>query len=181
MAGDIVSSKRAFQGKLINVRIDRVRDKRGREWDREIVERGPACAIVALDPEGRVVLVRQWRPAIDRELLEIPAGHKDGGEDPADCARRELEEETGLVADRVEFLAHFYPSPGFVTEYTSVYLAEKTRAGTTHLDPGEEVEVELLSVDDALARALDGRLEDAKTLVGLLAYAQRRTRAPTDK
>ena len=151
-----------YDGKQIDVVVE--------EWagrEREIVRHPGACAIVAVDDDGHVYLVRQTREPARRELLELPAGTLEEGEEPLETARRELEEEVGLVGGRWRELATFYSTPGFCDERVHEFLAEGVRAGgARNLDQGEDVEVVRWSADDLASRV--GELEDAKTLAGLL-------------
>lgn len=163
------STRRVFDGGLITVEVER--------WpsgDREVVHHPGACAVVALAPAGEVILVRQLREAVRRPLLEIPAGIFDvAGEDGAGCAARELLEETGYRAARVEPLATIYTSPGFADERIELFLAEAEpgRGG------GEDgVEVVIMPAERALRAVDDGEIVDAKTVVGLLMLAQRLAR-----
>lgn len=157
----------AWEGELFDVVVERWKGD-----DREIVEHTGSVAIVAVDAEGRVVLVRQFREAAGATLLELPAGVIDEGEQPEEAAKRELQEETGLRGGRWRLLRSLHPSPGFLREPVSVFLAEELEEGERNLDNGEEVELVRLTpeeVEDELTR-----LEDAKTLVGLLLYVRAR-------
>ena len=135
---------------------------------REVVRHHGGAGVVAV-VDGRICLVRQYRVALGRMTLEIPAGKVDPGEDRAACAARELTEETGLVAERLELLVESYGAPGFTDEHTSVYFAHGLSRGSAHPDEGELVGVIWLSVDDALAAIRAGLIDDAKTVEGLLA------------
>ena len=119
--------------------------------------------------DGRVCLVRQWRVALGRMTLEIPAGKVDGDEPRDVCAARELTEETGLVAERLEHLAESYGAPGFTDEHTSVYLAHGLAQGPARPDEGELVNVVWVPLEDALEAIRAGLLDDAKTVTGILA------------
>jgi ADP-ribose pyrophosphatase len=134
----------------------------------EIADTPDAVAIVALDAEGRIVLVRQRRVATGTKLLELPAGLIDEGETPIETARRELREETGLRGGRWRELAAFWTSPGFSTERVTVFAAAGLEEGEPEPDEGEELEVVRWSLTEVEARI--GELEDATTLVGLLLY-----------
>jgi ADP-ribose pyrophosphatase len=142
----------------------------------EIVEHAGGAAVVALDGDGNVLLVRQARPAVGAALLELPAGLVDAGEQPIDCARRELEEETGYTCDHLEPLARFYSSPGFCTELLHVFAASGLRECATTPDEEEELELVRMPLEQAIDLVLNGEISDAKTITGLLAY-QRRSRA----
>jgi ADP-ribose pyrophosphatase len=165
------SSREAFRGRLIRVEVDR--------WpsgEREVVHHPGACAVVARTPRGTVLLVRQFREAVRRELLEIPAGIYDvDGEGGAECAARELLEETGHRTTHIEPLGSIYTSPGFADERIDLFSAEaaEERDGP----PEDGVEMVELSFEEALAAVDDGRIQDAKSVCGLLLVRFRRERA----
>lgn len=167
-------SRTIYAGRVVTLRLDAVPGPDGKPRQREIVEHAPAAAVVAVDAEDRVLLVRQHRPAVGDDLLEIPAGLVDDGETPEAAARRELEEETGLRTNSLTPLARFYSSAGFCTEELHVFLASDLHAGEANLDPGEDVEVVWLPLTQVREMLTRQDLRDAKTLVGLLAYLQRR-------
>lgn len=158
-------ARTAYEGKMLGLTVERW----GRE-DREIVERADSVAIVPVDQEGRIVLVRQFREAARRALLELPAGTVDEGEEPIDTAKRELREETGLHGGRWHAGPVFYTTPGFCRERTHLFFAEELESGEARPNPGEEVEVVRWPVAE-IAGHMD-EVEDGKTLVGLLLYAR---------
>jgi 8-oxo-dGTP pyrophosphatase MutT (NUDIX family) len=158
-----------WQGKLFDV----VRERWG-DAERELAEHGGSVAIVAFDAENRLVLVRQFREAAGYELLELPAGVVDEGEEPLGAAQRELAEETGLRGGRWRELRRVHPSPGFVREPLTLFVAEGLDEGERHLDEGEEVALVRLGAAE-LDDALD-RIEDAKTLAGILLVLRERGR-----
>jgi ADP-ribose pyrophosphatase len=168
------STRRVFRGRLLSVDAER--------WpsgEREVVHHPGACAVVARTADGEVVLVRQFREAVRRPLLEIPAGIFDvAGEDGAGCAAGELLEETGYRAVRLELLASIYTSPGFADERIELFLAEAEREG----QPGEDgIEVVTMPLDQATQAIDDGWIVDAKTVVGLLLAAARGRDAPASR
>ena len=170
MAGEALSSRRIYEGKILNLRLDEVRLADGSTTRREIVEHGACVAIVAVDGEGRLLLVKQPRPATEKELLEIPAGCLEPGEDPADAARRELAEETGFKPQKVERLGGFYSAPGFCTEYLHLYLASGLVPHRLTAEDTDEIEVVKVKPQQALELIRSGAIEDAKSIAGLLRY-----------
>ena len=175
---EVRSSKMAYSGALSNVRVDEVAMPDGDVAEREIVEHDNAVAVVALDDDGKVVLIRHYRHPVGERMLEIPAGKLDvDGEAPADAARRELAEEVGLVAGHLERLIHFHNSAGWSEEATTVYLATDVRSGAApdgFTAQHEEADIEVVRVplDEALAGIDRGDITDAKTVVGLLLTAR---------
>lgn len=167
---ETVSSRRLYEGAVVRLRVDRVRVPSGREAVREVVEHSGAVAIVAVDQEGRVLLVRQHRYPTGRSLLELPAGTLERDEKPEACAARELEEETGFRAGRLQRLGGFFVSPGYSTEYIQAYLATDLTPGSAGGDYDEEIEVLALPLAGVLRLAEAGELEDAKSLAALLLY-----------
>ena len=171
-----VSSERVYEGRVVRLRVDSVRlEPEGRLARREVVDHPGAVAVVAVTGGGEVLLVRQYRYAVGRELLEIPAGTLEPGEQPETCARRELEEETGRQAGSLEPLGAVFTSPGFCSERIHLYLArlEDGPGGRAHPDEDERLVVEVLPFEEALRLALEGRLADAKTVAGLAMAAPR--------
>lgn len=167
-----IETNRLYTGNIINLRRDKVRLPNGREASREVVEHPGAVAIVPINAAGKVVLVRQYRYPTGRTLLEIPAGKLEKGEDPAACAARELEEETGFTAGRLKKLVSFFTTPGFSDEILHVYLAKELCQTAQNLDADEFVEVEAYSFSELKAMIANNAINDAKTLVGLLMAEQ---------
>ena len=128
-----------------------------------------ASAVVALTETGKIVLVRQYRTALDRVTVEIPAGKLDPGEDPLDCARRELREETGFTPGRIRYLTSIASSCGFSDEIIHIYLATQLEFEGASPDDDEFVNVDLVPLTELVDAVLDGKIEDAKTVVGALA------------
>jgi ADP-ribose pyrophosphatase len=167
---ETLSSRRLYEGAVVRLRVDRVRMPSGREVVREVVEHSGAVTIVAVDREGRVLLVRQHRHPTGRSLLELPAGTLDRDEEPEACAARELAEETGFQAGRLQRLGGFFVSPGYCTEYIQVYLATDLEPGNAGGGDEEEIQVLALPLVEVLRLVEAGELEDAKSLAALLLY-----------
>ncbi len=167
-----VSSRRAFSGRLLSLRVDEVELESGRRATREVVEHPGAVAILAWDGE-RLAAVRQWRQAAAADLLEIPAGTREPGESPLESAERELAEECGLRAGRWEEGPSFYTAPGFSTELLTLFLATNLSAVEVAPPEDEALERSWLTLADALAAIDDGRIRDAKSLAGILWLARR--------
>jgi ADP-ribose pyrophosphatase len=142
----------------------------GAEHVREVVRHPGAVSILPVLDDGRICFVRNYRAAVGQTLIELPAGTLEGGEDPLDTARRELAEETGYRAGQLELLARFYMSPGVLDEEMYLYVATALRAGPMALEPGEDIQPLLVERNTALRMVRDGRIRDAKTLIGLLRY-----------
>lgn len=170
---EALSTRRLYDGAVVKLRADRVRMANGHEVTREVVEHSGAVTIVAVDAAGRVLLVSQHRYPTGRALLELPAGTLEPGEDPLACAVRELEEETGFRAGRIERLGGFFVAPGYCTEYIHVYLATNLEPGTPGGDEDEDIEVRPMPLEEVLGFADTGELEDAKSLASLLLYLRR--------
>jgi len=167
---ETLSSRRLYDGAIVKLRVDRVRMASGHETVREVIEHRGAVTIVAVNEEGRVLLVRQHRYPTGRALLELPAGTLDRGEEPEACAARELEEETGFRAGRLQRLGGFYVAPGYSTEYIHAYLATELEPGNVGGDEDEDIQVLALPLAEILRMVETGELEDAKSLAVLLLY-----------
>ena len=176
------SSETIYDGKILHVERWQVTCPNGRTAAREIVVHKGAAAVVPVYPDGTTLLVRQHRVAVDRVTLEIPAGKLDSaGEDPHDCAVRELEEETGLRAGRMTLLTSLLTTPGFCTEKIAIYLAQDLSQGQTHPDEDEFINFERVPFDTLLDRCLSGDLRDGKTVAGVLKVYALRTRKKEEK
>jgi ADP-ribose pyrophosphatase len=147
-----------------------VRTRSGALRPRQIVVHPPAAVILPMLDNERFLMIRNQRVAIDRELLELPAGKVDPGEDPAVCAARELEEETGYRAARIEPLCEFYPSPGILTEKMHAFVARDLHPSQQALEEGEQITVVETTLSQALEWIRERRIEDGKTLVTLMLY-----------
>ena len=173
----IVGERTAWRGRRIAVAVAQVEGPEGDGFEREVVHHPGAVGVVPQHDDGTVTLVRQFRAALGRDLWEVPAGLRDvTGEPPEETARRELAEEVGLRAERLEHLATFHNSPGFSDEAVVVYLATGLAEVPDDRQGVEErhMLVERVRLDDALDMIDDGRITDAKTVIGLLTLARRR-------
>lgn len=166
-----IESKEMYRGRIINLRVDKVSLENGRTATREIVEHPGAVCIAAVKGDNTILFVRQYRKAVEDTLLELPAGKLEKGETPEECARRELMEETGYSADRVDYMLSFYTSPGFANEAIHLFYASGLQPGCDNQDEDEMIELVEIDMDKALEMAASGEIKDAKTLVGVLAAA----------
>ena len=171
----VVGSETLVDAGFLQLARLRVESADGEEFDRHVVHHPGAVVVVPVLADGDALLVRQWRVATGRDLLEVPAGKRDvEGEPPETTANRELEEEIGYVAGRLDKLAEFYNSPGFCDEYTHLFLAteleERTRAAVSHEEAAMTIERVPLDRVDALIAS--GELVDAKSIIGLLLARQ---------
>ena len=162
-----LSSEMKFDGKLIKVTYD-IADVNGKEAWREVVHHPGASAVVAIDEDNRIIMEKQFRYALNDYLLEIPAGKLDAGEDPLVCAKRELEEETGIIASEWISLGTIATSPGFCNEVIHLYVAKGLSKGEIHWDEDEYVEVERYTFDELLQHIKGETIKDSKTLSALL-------------
>lgn len=162
-----LSSEIKFDGKLIKVTYD-IAEVNGKEAWREVVHHPGASAVVAIDEDNRIIMEKQFRYALNDYLLEIPAGKLDAGEDPLVCAKRELEEETGIIASEWISLGTIATSPGFCNEVIHLYVAKGLSKGEIHWDEDEYVEVERYTFDELLQRIKEEKIKDSKSLSALL-------------
>ncbi len=159
-----------YQGKILNLRVDDVVLSSGETAKREYVEHIGGAGVLAVDEDGFIYLVRQYRYAYRAETLEIPAGKLEKGEKPIVTATRELLEETGLEGV-IEDFGLLYPTPGYTSEPLYIFLATSLKKKEMHLDDGEYLSLERISFIDALKKVLDGEIKDAKTCYAILKYA----------
>lgn len=165
---EMVSQETVYEGVIVNVRRDKARLMDGRITNREVVEHPGGVAVFAMDDQGRVALVRQYRYPMGEETLELPAGKLEPGEDPRDSGLRELAEETGLVPGTFEDMGCLYSSPGILAERIYLYFAKNLTQGPTHPDDGEFVETVWLPYQDLVDKTRRGEIKDGKTLAGIL-------------
>ena len=168
---ELLKSEEIYQGYAIKVRKDTVRMSDGKEFTRDVVSHPGAVVIVAVEG-GELLFVRQYRHAAGEALLELVAGTREPGEEPQTTAEREIQEEAGYKAGKITKIGEFFSAPGFCSELLHLYLAEDLSPSRLPGDEDEEIEVERYTLQEALRMALAGEIRDAKTLAGVLLYAQ---------
>src|SRR5436309_1284472 len=168
----ILASEKVFEGRVFNVTVDSVREA-DKTYTREVVHHHGSAVILPAFDDGTIALVRQYRHPAVKYLLELPAGTLNDKESPEEGAARELEEELGLVAGRLEKLSEFFVSPGFCEEKMWLYLATDLTQTAQRLEEDELIEIVRLPIDRALQMITDGEIEDAKTIIGLMLAAPR--------
>ena len=163
-----LSSEKIFDGRILHIRRDTVELPDGAQSTREVVDHPGGVCVLALDDEGRVLLVRQFRYPYEKVLTEIPAGKLEYGEDPEKAALRELREEAGAVPGKFRSLGELYPSPGYCGEIIRLYLAQELTFGETALDEDEFLDVERMPFGELTELVLQGEIRDAKTIAAVL-------------
>ena len=169
----VLETRRVYEGRVVRLRVDTVALPDGRSAQREVAEHAPVVVIIPLDGDGNVLMVRQYRLPVKQFLLELPAGGIDPGESVEEAVQRELREETGQRAGRLERLAAFYASPGYCDELMHLFLATELEHGPLAGDSDESIEVVRMPLAEALALVEQGEICDAKTIIGLWAAARR--------
>jgi ADP-ribose pyrophosphatase len=169
----IVGSEDVYDGRVVHLRVDTIRRADGQTYRREVIRHGGAVAMVALDEDGQVFLVRQYRAGAERLLLEIPAGGLEPGEPPAACARRELQEEIGYYPEEMVELGGFWVAASYTSEYITLYLMRNLRPSRLEGDLDEDISVERVPFEQALQMALSNEIADSKTVIGLVWAARR--------
>lgn len=167
---EAAASEYIYRGRVVTLRVDALDVEGGRRVRREVVEHAGSVTVIAFDEQGRLLLVRQYRHPVGKELLELPAGTFDPGDDGESCAYRELQEETGYRPGRLERLGGFFLAPGYCTEYQDVFLASDLRESRLASDEDEQIELVRLPLEEALRLLDSGGIEDAKTAGALLLY-----------
>jgi ADP-ribose pyrophosphatase len=160
-----INTQEIYSGKVVKLQLQEVELPNGKTAKREIIKHPGAVAIIAITAENKIVMVEQYRKALEKTIVEIPAGKLEKGEEPATCARRELEEETGYECDQLELLISFYTSPGFADEIVHLYIAKglTKKEDSAALDEDEFVNLEELTLGEAVQYVKDHKICDAKT------------------
>ncbi|MGA8849729.1 MAG: NUDIX hydrolase [Dehalococcoidia bacterium] len=165
-----LATQQIYHGRAVNIRVDTVEKTSGKKTTREVVEHSDCIAVVALDEQGNILLVRQFRHAVDRFLLEIPAGGIDPGEEPMDSVRRELQEEIGYFPRKIDKLGGFYATPGYGTEYLHCFLATDLVPAHLVAEDTDEIELVRVSPDEIPRLIASGEICDAKSIAALLTF-----------
>ncbi|MDD2417781.1 MAG: NUDIX hydrolase [Oscillospiraceae bacterium] len=165
-----------FTGNIITVHLDEVQLPNGKTATREVVEHPGGVCVAALNDNDQLLFVRQYRYPYGEVLLELPAGKLSPGEDPLECGKRELQEETGAVAQHYESLGRLYPSPGYCGEIIHMFYASGLTYGEMNPDEDEFLEVERIPLEKAVQMVLDNEITDAKTQTAVLKVAEKRRR-----
>ncbi len=168
MPFELIKSEPLFKGRAFAIRRDTMKTPDGRETKFDIVEHGGSVIIIPIDGQGNLLFVRQYRHAAGMDLLELPAGTRDGDEPHLECAAREIREETGVEAGTLLKVGEFYLAPGYSTEFMAVFLATDLKHNPLDADDDEFLQVEKIPVKKALAMAEQGEVPDAKSLAALL-------------
>lgn len=162
-----LETERIYEGKIINLRCDKVTVENGTSY-REIIEHNGGAVLAAVTDEGKMIMVRQYRKPAERVMLEAPAGKIDKGETPLETATRELKEETGYTPAKVEYMTEFYPSVGYSEEVLYLYLCTGLTAGETCPDENEALDVLAMDVDELYQMVMKAEICDAKTIVAIM-------------
>ena len=165
---ELIKSETLLQGRAFKIRRDHLKTPDGRDTKFEIIEHGGSVVIIPVDSDGNIHFVRQYRHAAGADLLELPAGTRDGDEPYEDCAAREIREETGMEAGKLQKVGEFYLAPGYSTEFMAVYLATDLKPNPLEADDDEFLEVEKLTMKDAMNLIKNGKMPDAKSLAALM-------------
>ncbi len=162
--------EKIYQGAIVGIYKDTMQLKDGSIQDWDFISHPGAAAVVAVDEEGRLLMVRQYRNALERETIELPAGGKNPDEDMETCAIRELEEETGYLAGHLEKLCEIYTTVALMNERIGIYLCTDLKPTQQHLDEGEFLGVERYTLEELTQWILESKIQDSKTICGILAY-----------
>ena len=166
-----LESERIYEGAIINLRRDKVTVKTGTSY-REIIEHNGGAVICALTKEKNLIMVKQFRKPAEEVLLELPAGKRDGNEKGVDVAARELKEETGFTAGKIVNLTNMFTSPGYSNEVLEIYLATDLSPGETDFDENEAIDIIEIPLEELVDAVMQGKIKDAKTIVGIMMTAE---------
>ena len=172
MKPKVISTEKVYKGRVLDLSLVKLRDN-DKEYTREIISHVGSAVIVPVFADKKVALVTQYRPAAGKYLIELPAGTVDKGETPKECAAREVKEEVGFRAEKLEKLAEFYVSPGLLAEKMHVFLASGLSPSKQNLDDDEILSVEKTTFKEAYDKIFSGEIEDAKTIIGLTLAGKR--------
>lgn len=164
-----IKSEQIFKGRVVSLQVDDVELPNGKTGKREIIKHPGAVAVLALTHNNKIIMVEQYRKALEKTIVEIPAGKLELGEDPAECAKRELEEETGYGCTELEWLISFYTSPGFADEIIHLYIAKglEKKENAASLDEDEFVNLLELTLEEAEAFMKEQKIYDAKSIYAI--------------
>ena len=163
-----IATKEIYKGRIVHLVEDTVILRDGREAGRELVLHNGGAGVIAIDEDKNVLMVSQYRKPYDQVILEVPAGKLEKGEDPQSAAIRELQEETGYTAEKVTYIGKYYPTPGYCSEITYLYLAENLSFVGQKLDHGEFVEVKKIPLSELCDMVMNNEIPDAKTAIAIL-------------
>ena len=165
---ETLGTERIFEGKVVNLRRDKVLLESGRTSFREVIEHNGGVCVLPLTSDDEIIFVRQFRYPFKTVLLELPAGKREGDEEPIKCGIRELKEEVGATAEKITYLGNLYPTVAYDTEIIYMYMAEGLDFGEQSLDPGEFIDVVKIPFDKAVEMVMNGEIPDSKTQLAIL-------------
>ena len=168
----ILRQERICSGKILTLYKKIVENSDKSLWERETVSYGSNAVAIVAEYQGNIVFVKQFRPAMNEVIIELPAGRIEEGEEPVECAKRELEEETSFVPIDLKLLVELYSTPGFIDEKISIFYTDKFKKGKYKFDPGEELQTFLIPIDNVNNYIFSNKIKDAKTLIGLLFWKE---------
>lgn len=166
-----IASEMIYDGRILKFKMDKVELPNGEIGERELVEHPGGVAVAAVDDDGNILLVEQYRKPYEKNISEIPAGKLDKGETAEACGRRELEEETGYIAEKFEYLGECYPSVGYTNEIIRIFLAVGLKKTSQRLDDDEFLNVYRVPLREMLKRIMNNEIADAKTVMGIMKAA----------
>ncbi len=171
----VLSSEQIFDGKVVKLRVDTIELPSGNVTKREIMEHGGAVSILPMLPDGKIGMIKQWRSAVQEYLWELPAGGIEKGEDPKDCAHRELIEEIGYEAGKLTLIFQCYLAPGYSSEMMYGYLGEDLKLVGAQPEEDENIDLVPMTLEELLPLIDSGEIRDSKTICGLLALHRQRS------